>query len=52
MIYTQTIKINAEFKRMYYNSKFKIGFLTVIYLKRNKLDKDKASLGITVSKEE
>ena len=50
MIYTQTIKINAEFKRMYYNSKFKIGFLTVIYLKRNKLDKDKASLGITVSK--
>ena len=48
MIYTESIKRNIDFKRMYYNSKFKIGMLTVIYLKRNNIKKTK--LGITVSK--
>lgn len=48
MIYTESIKRNIDFKRMYYNSKFKIGILTVIYLKKNKTKK--SNLGITVSK--
>ena len=48
MIYTDSIKSNTEFKRMYYKSKYKIGFLTVIYLKKNR--EKTASLGITVSK--
>ena len=48
MIYTESIKKNIDFKRMYYNSRFKIGILTVIYLKKNKTKK--ANLGITVSK--
>lgn len=46
-IYT-TIKKNLEFKKIYYNAPYKIGFLTVIYYKKNK---DKSlNLGITVSK--
>lgn len=48
MIYTESIKRNIDFKRMYYRSKFKIGILTVIYLKKNKTRRSK--LGITVSK--
>ncbi len=48
MKYTDSIKSNTEFKRMYYKSKYKIGFLTVIYLKKNR--EKTASLGITVSK--
>ena len=48
MIYTDSIKSNTKFKRMYYKSKYKIGFLTVIYLKKNR--EKTASLGITVSK--
>lgn len=47
-LYTKTIKKNIDFKRMYYRSKFKIGFLTVIYYKKNKNKETK--LGITVSK--
>ena len=48
MKYTESIKSNTEFKRMYYKSKYKIGFLTVIYLKKNR--EKTAKLGITVSK--
>lgn len=48
MKYTDSIKSNTEFKRMYYKSKYKIGFLTVIYLKKN--NEKTASLGVTVSK--
>ena len=50
MLYTDSIKVNAEFKRMYYRSKFKIGFLTVIYLSKINFEKKRAGLGITVSK--
>ncbi len=48
MKYTNSIKRNTDFKRMYYNSRFKIGSLTVIYFKKNNT-KD-ANLGVTVSK--
>lgn len=48
MLYTTTIKKNTDFKRLYYSPFFKIGYLTVIYFKRNKTKKTK--LGITVSK--
>lgn len=48
MKYTNSIKKNTDFKRMYYGSKFKIGFLAVIYLKKNKTNI--ANLGVTVSK--
>ena len=48
MKYTSSIKKNTDFKRIYYSSKFKIGFLTVIYLKKNKTNM--ANLGVTVSK--
>lgn len=48
MKYTDSIKSNTEFKRMYYKSRYKIGFFTVIYFKKN--NEKTASLGITVSK--
>ena len=48
MLYTESIKNNTNFKKMYYRSKFKIGFFTVIYFKANRLKK--ARLGVTVSK--
>ena len=48
MRYTKTIRKNTNFKSMYYRSKFKVGFLTVIYIKKNR--SDIANLGITVSK--
>ncbi len=50
MKYTESIKKNTEFKKMYYKSQFKIGFFTVIYFKKNKYEEDKTYLGITVSK--
>lgn len=48
MRYTSSIKKNTDFKRMYYSSRFKIGSLVVIYLKKNRLER--TDLGITVSK--
>ena len=48
MQYTESIKKNTEFRKMYYKSQFKIGFLTVIYFKKNR--EEKTYLGITVSK--
>ena len=43
-----SIKRNVDFKRMYYQSNYKIGFFTVVYLK--KVNFDGVFLGITVSK--
>ncbi len=48
MLYTESIKGNTNFKKMYYRAKFKIGFFTVIYIKSNRLKN--AELGVTVSK--
>ena len=48
MIYTISITKNTDFRRMYYRAKFKNGFLVVVYLYKNRLDK--ARLGITASK--
>ena len=48
MIYTVSITRNTDFRRMYYRAKFKNGFLIVVYLCKNRLNRTR--LGITVSK--
>ena len=48
MQYTISIKKNVDFKRIYYRGRFKIGFFSVIYLKKTKFNG--AFLGITASK--
>lgn len=46
--YTTFIKKNVDFKRMYYREKFRIGFFSVVYLKKIRFNG--TFLGITVSK--
>ncbi len=48
MLYTTSINQNTDFRRMYYRAKSKNGFLTVVYLKKNR--SNMARIGITVSK--
>ena len=48
MQYTTFIKKNVDFKRMYYRERFKVGFFSVIYLKKIKFNG--TLLGITASK--
>ncbi len=48
MKYTSSLTGNTNFRRMYYQGKFKAGKFVVVYLKRGK--KGKTRLGITTSK--
>lgn len=48
MQYTVSIKKNVDFKRIYYKGRFKIGFFSVVYLKKIRFNG--AFLGITASK--
>ncbi len=48
MKYTVFLKRNVDFKKMYYRSRFKIGFFCIVYVKKLKIRG--AFLGITVSK--